>query len=323
MDKVLSQQEIDAMVRAARGGAPAPPATPAVARWDYREAGRLGREQVASVSLLHETFARSLTYSIGALLRTGFTVTMISAEHLPFRDFLSGIPETTYLASCKLSPFNASALIQLDLTVVFPLVDILLGGEGSGDAPARDVTEIEEQVLETAMHIICRELQSAWQALALEFRFEKRQHSAGVQQLMLPEERILCLTFEVLVKERRGSMTVAVPTVISSALLRKLSVARPRFYTRHDSPDFSRLLRKLLLRCPFRMELCLPARASSAQLAELGVGKVITLNRAASDPAAIFVHDSPIFPALLARKGTRRVAQITTSDEDFAERNAR
>ncbi len=173
------------------------------------------------------------------------------------------------------------------------------------------------------MHIICRELQSAWQALALEFRFEKRQHSAGVQQLMLPEERILCLTFEVLVKERRGSMTVAVPTVISSALLRKLSVARPRFYTRHDSPDFSRLLRKLLLRCPFRMELCLPARASSAQLAELGVGKVITLNRSASDPAAIFVHDSPIFPALLARKGTRRVAQITTSDEDFAERNAR
>src|SRR5690348_612584 len=129
MDKVLSQQEIDAMVRAARGGAPAAPATPAVARWDYREAGRLGREQVASVSLLHDAFARSLTYSIGALLRTAFTVTMMSAEHLPFRDFLSGIPEVTYLASCKLSPFNASALVQLDLTVAFPLVDILLGGE--------------------------------------------------------------------------------------------------------------------------------------------------------------------------------------------------
>ena len=307
------------MVRAARGGAPAAPAAPAFTRWDYREAGRLGREQVASVSLLHDGFARSLTYSIGALLRTAFTVTMMSAEHLPFRDFLSGIPEVTYLASCRLSPFNASALIQLDLTVAFPLIDLLLGGEGSGDLPSRDVTEIEEQVLETVVQIICRELQTAWQALALEFRFEKRQHSAEVQQLMLPEERILCLTFEVLIKERRGSMSVAVPTVISSALLRKLSVTRPRFYTRHDSPDFSRLLRKLLLRCPFRLELGLPARASSAELADLRVGKVLALSRPASEPAALFAHDRAIFPALLARKGGRRVAQIVRSDENLTE----
>lgn len=117
----------------------------------------------------------------------------------------------------------------IDVYVNYPLIDILLGGDGSGAAPARVFTEIEEQVVETAMHIICRELQTAWQALNIQFRFEKRQHPGEVQQLMLPEERVLCLSFEVVLKERRGAMSVAVPTVVSSALLRKLSVARPRF----------------------------------------------------------------------------------------------
>lgn len=220
-----------------------------------------------------------------------------------------------YLASCKLDPFSASALIQLDLAIAFPLMDLLLGGEGTAAPPQRNITEIEEQVLETAMRIVCRELQAAWQALSLEFQFEKRQHSGEVQQLMVPEEKILCLTFEVILKEWRGTMSIAVPTVISSALLRKLSVTRTRSYTRHDSPDFSRRLRKLLLSCPFRMELGLTAIVSSAELADLQPGKVLVLDRATSNVADLFVINRSMFRAKVARSGSRRVAQITEISE--------
>jgi two-component system copper resistance phosphate regulon response regulator CusR len=220
-----------------------------------------------------------------------------------------------YLASCKLNPFNGSGLIQLDLSVAFALIDMLLGGDGSGPPLTRDITEIEEQVLQTTMQLICRELQNAWQALSLEFAFQRRQHGGELQQLMLPEERMLCLTFEVLVKERRGSMTIAVPTVISSALLRKLSVARPRFYIRYDSPDFSRQLRNRLLKCGFRLELSLAASASSRELADLHPGRVLSLNRATDAPAALYAMEQPIFHAQLARLGKHRVAQIIGTAE--------
>jgi hypothetical protein len=39
------------------------------------------------------------------------------------------------------------------------------------------------------MRIICRELQSAWQVLALEFEFDERQQSEQVQRLMPWEEK--------------------------------------------------------------------------------------------------------------------------------------
>ena len=154
MEKILSQQEIDDMVRAARGGATAPLAGASFSRWDYRQAGRLGRDQMVTISALHDGFARAVTHSIGAYLRTAFQVSMASAEHLTCGEFLSGIPELTYLAFCKVAPFNASGLIQLDLGIAFALIDMLLGGEGSSQPPSRDITEIEEQVAETAMRIV-------------------------------------------------------------------------------------------------------------------------------------------------------------------------
>ena len=225
-----------------------------------------------------------------------------------------------YLASCKVSPFNASGLIQLDLGITFALIDMLLGGEGSSQPPARDITEIEEQVAETAMRIIFRELQTAWQALAVEFQFEERKQPGEAQQLMALEERMLCLGFEVALKERRGGMTIAIPTVISSALLRKISVVRPRFYTRPDSPDFPQQWRKALKKCPFRLDLGLPARALSSELADIHPGKVIALNRPAGAPATLFARDQPIFTANVARVGPMRAAQINLAIEAPTER---
>ena len=225
-----------------------------------------------------------------------------------------------YLASCKVSPFNASGLIQLDMGITFALIDMLLGGEGTSLPPNRNITEIEEQVAETAMRIVFRELQTTWQALAVEFQFEERKQSGEAQQLMALEERMLCLGFEVALKERRGGMTIAIPTVISSALLRKISVVRPRFYTRPDSPDFPRRWRKALLNCPFRLDLGLPARALSAELAGIHPGKVIVLNRAASAPATFFARDQPIYTANVARVGHMRAGQILSAIEAPTER---
>src|SRR5690242_13826900 len=63
-------------------------------------------------------------------LRIHFASALASTEHLSYSEFLNSIPEITYLASCRLLPVQATALLQLDLAVAFPLIDVLLGGEG-------------------------------------------------------------------------------------------------------------------------------------------------------------------------------------------------
>src|SRR5713101_5734074 len=258
MDKVLNQEEIDAMVRVARGGQSASqPAQQIVQPWDIRQAGQIGSEQMRAINQLHEVFARNLTASVGAYLGIAFDCSLVSAEHLTYREFLQRLPETPYLASCDLLPMGAVAVQQLDLSVAFPVIDLLLGGEGKGGDLGREITEIEEQILESVMRIICRELQTSWQAIGLEFKFGQRQTVAHAERLMVPEEKNLCLSLEVKMEETRGTLNLAVPAIVSNALLRKIS--SDLSYQRPRSPvEARRRIEKRLLECSFRVDLSTP-----------------------------------------------------------------
>ncbi len=312
MEKVLDQQQIDAMVRAARGGRAAEPKTraPIVAAWDVRQAGQIGREQMRSISTLHENFARDLTHSLGAYLRIVFAASLVSAEHLTYSEFLQRIPEVTYLSSVKLAPAGAIALLQLDFSVAFPLIDVLLGGEGASAPPSREITEIEEQILETIMRIICRELEKAWSAFALEFQFERRQRPDQVRHLMPSEEKTLSLSFEITLAESRGMLNFVVPAVVSNTLLRKISAGWTAA-KRRVLPESERRLRARLLDCPFRVELGMPsADFPLRDLVGLKPGDLAVLRCGFEKPGALLVAGQQMFTAVIARRGPARAAQV-------------
>ncbi len=312
MKKVLTQEEIDNLIRTARSGAVAPRPvvqTPAVTPWDGRLAGQIGQEHMLAINRLHQTFAHNLTHSLGAYLRIEFEAALVSGEHLTYGEFLQSIPEVTYLASFKLMPMGISLLLQLDLAVAYPLIDLLLGGEGKGDIPERGITEIEEQVLETVMHIIGRELQVAWRALSLEFQFEHRQHPGQVEQLMPAAERTLLLSFELNLLDSRGALNLVVPALVSNTLLRKASErvpAKPRLRLESE-----RRLRNRLLNCPFEAELAMPSlRVHLRALAELSPGTLLEFGRSTMHPATLFVAGQEMFWASVARRGPSRAAQV-------------
>lgn len=312
MEKVLDQSEIDAMVRAARGiGKRGPHDNRSVTPWDIRQSGQIGREHLHSISVLHEEFAKNLTHALGAYLRIDFAAALVSAEHLTYGEFLQRVPELTYLASCSLLPVGVSALLQLDMAVAFPLIDILLGGEGkAASVPQRAITEIEEQILETIVRIICREWQSAWQALALEFHFEERRQAEQIEHLLPREEKTLTLSFEITVAESRGTLNLVVPVVVSNALLRKISSTYARDCGKGNAESAARL-RARLLQCPFHVDLDVELRSISMRdLSQLAPGHLLVTDQPLSHPGQLRAGDQAIFLAAVVRRGRDRAAQI-------------
>jgi flagellar motor switch protein FliM len=315
MEKVLNQEEIDDMVRAARSGtATAGSTAPVVQAWDVRQAGQIGREQLRAINQLHELFARNLTTSVGGYLRIAFDCSLVSAEHLSYREFLQRVPEKTYLASIELAPVGAVAVLQLDLAIVFPIIDVMLGGEGKSTEITRDITEIEEQVLEGVIRIMCRELQTSWQAISLQFNFGARQQILQTQRLMPPDEKNLCLSFEIKMSETRGTLNLAVPAVVSNALLRK--IAADFRYERPRGPIEARLqIQKKLLNCLFPVELSMPGLQVPLQnLTDLAPGHLLLFSKDASDPAVMMLGDVRLCSATPVRVGARRAARVLSLD---------
>ncbi len=188
----------------------------------------------------------------------------------------------------------------------------MLGGEGKSGDVNRELTEIEEQILEGIVRIICRDLQTSWQGINLEFTFGASVQVSQAQRLMPPDEKNLCLSFELKLSESSGSLNVAVPALVSNALLRKISTdnsyQRPRVRT-----DSREQIRKKLLDCPFDVALSMShLEVPLEDLSRLALGDVLAFSRSASSPAIIEVDDVPLCTATPVRVHNRRAGRVLT-----------
>ena len=310
MEKILNQEEIDLLFRAAQGQAAQshpPKQGRVVTTCDFRQAGQLTKEQVRQVTLLHDPYAPSVADSLGAFLRVAFHASLVAVEQITYGEFLGRLPEQNYVTNVSLMPLDELAAIQLDLAIIFPIIDLLLGGSGQGLADPRDLTEIEENILESVVSILCRELQSTWApVLPLQFRLNQRLKQTQIVTLMLPGERVLCLSFEIRLSEIRGLFNLIFPSVVSNMLLRKLA-QQGAVQQRRASPGDVARLREHLLDCNFTLALdLLRLPLNIRDVTSLQVDQILPLRHPLREPMSLSVNRHTVFIGVPVSCGQHR-----------------
>jgi len=313
MRRTLEQSEIDTLFSRARAERRTSSRNSAhkVESWDLQSSNKLTADQAAALTTLHESLARRLSSSMGAHLRVAFEMNLVSVEQLSYREFLGRLPDLTYFCSMHLMPIDARSAIQLDVGLAYPIMDVVLGGTGMEPMDIRDLTEIEEQVLESVIRLILLDIHAVWgPVLDLDFRFEQRQRNVEMQNTMLPGEKILCLSFEARLAESSGAIAMIFPAVVANSLLRRLSV-QGSYSERIPSRDSYRRMRERLMDCRFLADLSLPlSHVTIRELLELDVGHVLMLPQHAKQPVHLNVAGKPMFRAHPVRHGTNRGARI-------------
>jgi flagellar motor switch protein FliM len=313
MEKVLSQTEIDAMFRAAQEGCTGQEKSrprAMVESWDVRQSGQIGKEQLNSLKQINETFARNLSSAAAGRLHDQFEVALVAIEQLTYRDVLSRSPEVSYYATFLLPPGEARGILQLDLGVAFPVVDLLLGGAGTAAAAVREVTEIEEKLLESMANVICQELRVVLLPLESEAQFERRQPVAQMPRIMPPEERTLTLTFDIGMAQARGVLNIVLPSAISSALMRSLRT-EPLFQRTHGPAEHQGSIGQRLLNATVAVELDTPEiPVSVAQLLVLCPGAVLPLRRRIDEAGVVRIRGRACWSAQPVSSSNFRAAHL-------------
>ena len=316
LEKELGQEEIDALFQAARARTQAAPEAPRsrVLPWSFTRSGQISNEQLRAISMINDIFARNLTHHLGAWFRSRVQVSLVSAEQIPFSEFLLRIPELAYVCSVRLDPLRATSVLQMDLTTAPSMIDLLLGGDG-GPSPARELTDIEEAILSGVVEAICRELTTAWQPVGLGFSFEKRQMQTQTPRLIPVSEKTLCLSFELRLGETSGLLNLAFPAVASNTILRRLAGDRSR--QRRHAIETRRRMRELAGACCTGTALYLPpVRVPADALAELRPGAVLRFELPTSRTSAQFrAGGVSLFSATPVGRGEYRSAQLVAPSE--------
>lgn len=131
---VLSQSEIDALLSAISTGEMSADdmkkedEVRKVKVYDFKRALRFSKDQIRSLTRIHENFARLLTTFFSAQLRSYVQITVASVDQIPFEEFVRSIPNMTLINVFEVPPLDGNILMEINPNIAYSMLDRLMGG---------------------------------------------------------------------------------------------------------------------------------------------------------------------------------------------------
>lgn len=329
MNEVLSQDEIDQLLTAISSGdsetddfKPVSD-TRKIKIYDFKRPDKFSKEQLRTVSNMHETFARLTTTSLSAQLRSLVHVHVASVDQLTYEEFIRSIPTPTTLAVVNMDPLKGNAVLEIDPTITFCMIDRLFGGRGSTTGNKnRDLTDIEQSVMEGIIVRILANMREAWtQVIDLRPRLGQIETNPQFAQIVPPSEMVVLVTLEMKVGEEEGMMNFCIPYLTIEPIISKLS---SQFWfssvRRSSTTQYLGTLKEKLS----SVEMDVVAEVGSIDLPirevlSLRAGDVVRLsNIRVGDPLTLSVGNRKKFYCQPGVVGKKMAVQITGKLEDIS-----
>jgi flagellar motor switch protein FliM len=286
---------------------------------NFRYAGRLSNENARALTSLHEKFALNVTNSLELYLGTSSRLKMLSLEQLALQDYISRVAPNTYLLPCALNVMESNFLMEMDIRLIFPIIDLLLGGAGTtASDELRELTEIDEEIMESITALIIKEVDRSWRSLNLSLAPGHCIKPALITQIYPANEKLVLLMFEMSIGATSGSFKIVLPTSFVGFLLRHLKAAQSKKISslRH-LPNPS--LRERMLDCDFTVAADVTQmRVLVKDLVDLKPGMILKLKAPVKNPGRLTVEGVDIFEALPVRNGKMKAAQLSCRSQEPA-----
>jgi flagellar motor switch protein FliM len=283
---------------------------------NFRYAGRLSNENARALTALHEKFALSVTNSLELYLGTSLRLKLLSLEQMAILDYTSKIASNSYLLPCALNVMESNFLIEMDIALIFPIIDLLLGGAGTASEDARELTDIDEEIMQSVTALIIKEVERSWLTLNLSLTPGRCIKPAMIQQVFLANEKLVLLMFEMTLGGTTGPFNIVLPTSFVGFLLRHLKAAQSKKISslrllRNPS------LRERILDCDFTVAADITQmRVVVKDLIDLKPGAILRMKAPVRNPGRLTVEDVEIFEALPVRNGARKAAQLSSRSQE-------
>ncbi len=234
MPEVLSQSEIDNLL-AGIGKEPANAVQTAqvevkedhdVQGFDFRRPNRVSKNQLRIFQAVHETFAELFGFYLASKLQVQVSITVSSVDQLFYSEYQLSIGSPTCLYVFNMENPEGRGVLELSPTLVYAIVERLLGGGSSEPVKKlRAVTEIEKSLVKGTVDKALTDLQNAWKSIGnLKFKLDRFESEADFLQIAPTSEIVLVVSFNVQIGNASYLMNLCFPTFSLEDIIQRLNV---------------------------------------------------------------------------------------------------
>lgn len=312
MSDTLSQEEIDALREAVKSGSSLDGGTEEVVEqveqikvttYNFRKPHLLSGSQLRTLQLLHEAFGKGLQSDVFSFLKASMELKLVAIDQLNYSEFVLSVASPTYVALFKTKPDIGSVAIEINASIIMPMLDILLGGDGSTAIEPRELTSLEVDMFNSVIGLFLEELKAAW-AVVTDVEFEMVLYESNVEYLQMatPETSCMNVAFDVHIGDATGVINICYPfNMIQSAMKRGRGQAGAG-QTEKKGHAENEILKALSV-APLDVSAIIGAsRITAQQLGQLKIGDVICMDRRYDSSVDIFVEKKPFYSAALGKR---------------------
>jgi len=276
---------------------------------NFRSAGRLSNENARALSGLHETLARNLMNSLDVYLGTGLEVKMASLEQMPMDEFKVLSATSGFIVPCVLRPSLSTVLIEIDSTLMYTMIDLLLGGPGAVITEPRELTEIDEEIMHGAASLVAKQVEASWQPATATLTPGTAVKPIMAYKAFPSTEKVLRIRFDLSVAGMTGGVYLSFVASFGGHLVRhirsELSSAVGTHFMQRPS------LQQRLLDCSFTLAGVLPdLQVRVRELASIKVGSVLKLSAPMNMAGRLTLEEKHLYEAIPVRQSNRKAVQL-------------
>lgn len=282
--------------------------------YDFRRPDKFSKDQLRTLQMLHETFARLAASGLSAYLRAPVNIELISLEQVPYEEYLRSINQSVF-SILSLPPLTGQAVLEVEFGLVFTMIDRMLGGPGR--SIGRTVlTDIERPLVQQIIERMFAGLKSAWEGVVVvNPGIEGMETSAQFVQIAPPSDIVVTILFEVKIGNQRGAMSLCIPYLLLKPITTKLS-AQKWFASgsRRQNPASKKLLsnqvNQAIVECAIHLG---NARLAVKDFLVLQPGDVVLLDQKTDQDLRLLVGNLPKFEGRPALQGKKIVFSVSNS----------
>ena len=303
MSQILSQDEVDALLRGISGGeveteTDKSPGIQGLKTYDLTSQERVVRGRMPVLELINDRFARLMRSSLSSSLRKPVGPTIISNDMMKYGDFLKTLPVPTSLNIVKMEPLRGNILIVLESKLVFCLIDIFFGGSGEETfkVEGREFTGIENRLVKKVVGSMLIDFKEAWKSiLPVSLSFVRSEVNPQFVTIVPADDIVMVINFELEMENSTGKVTFCIPYSSLEPIKDKLQGGVQSDQLEKDSVWGDRL-RKQLGEVPLEIVAELGKTfITGRELLNLSVGDVIPLETSSKGSLAVNLEGTTKF----------------------------
>jgi flagellar motor switch protein FliM len=226
--EILSQKEIDALLSALNNGelqaSDVTEKSEKVKVYDFKRAMRYSKEQLRSITRIHENFTRLLTSYLSTQLRTFVQIEIDLVDQVNYQEFIASIPSRTILSVFNVKPMDGKMVMEMNPQVAYAILERLLGGQGDPSTRNGTLTEIETVLMQKIFARVSDMYQDVWKSIEnIKVNWEAIEANPQFVQISAPNDTVIVIALSTTIGEITDRMTLCLPHLIVEPMLPKLS----------------------------------------------------------------------------------------------------